>query len=303
MRFHARGSHVHAAITCTCNATRLNQNPNPNTTPPSAVGTTRHISTSRPHAFFWGSGSDKGGTSGAGSGAGSLLPGDVATAWLDDAGLVDPDLGVLKRSELWLNLRMCNGLDLPAFLDGAKAVYPIVSGAMLASDWRALGPLVVPQCLEAMREAMEDIENQEQRIVLSRDRTDDFAVESAVLTRVSVMEDAGADATGTSTSLDSPHVPCARTRTVHLHVKFSATETYKIEDCFSNQAMPPFDGSPRHQESTWVFEGDLRAPLLPAPVVSADQGADQSHALRDVTEEEAGEHDAHDEGWRVVAFV
>ena len=40
-------------------------------------------------------------------------------------------------------------------------------------------------------------------------------------------------------------------------------ESYTILDCRTNEAMSPFDGSPREQHSTWVFEGVVTPDLDP----------------------------------------
>ena len=41
-------------------------------------------------------------------------------------------------------------------MTGCRFAYPLVTRAMYRNDWEMLEPLVLPNCLDAMRQAMED---------------------------------------------------------------------------------------------------------------------------------------------------
>lgn len=183
--------------------------------------------------FLWGSG--------GGGGPSRLAPNELVTAWMDDPSLVSPSLSLWRRSELFLSLRLLPGLNLKEFLRGAAVAYPVVCSAMYTRDWDALAPLVAPRCLEAMQEAMDGMAEVGQRVSLAPDGSD-LTVLSATLARAQVLQ----------TSDEVPQGSCL------LHVKYTVRETYSIIDCHSNAPMPPFDGSVREQESTWVFEGIVR---------------------------------------------
>lgn len=88
-------------------------------------------------------------------------------------------------------------------------------------------------------------------------------------------------------------------RPVHLDVRITSQENWRIFDYRENMALPPFDGQTRTQTSTWRFEGRIRPPPCvegtpkPAPVEAADPASSSEP-----------EHDDHDEpGWTVYAIV
>ena len=170
---------------------------------------------------------------------------------MNDPTLVEPSLGMYSSLEMWMMLRNLRGLEVPDFLEGCRHAYSTVSWLMYRREWDHLSELVAPHCLEAMQSTMEEIGDRGQRIEIE---PEDITVRSALLSRVRLLE--------TPADQQPGGVPC------HLDVRFVVQETYRIFDFHSNELVPPFDGSPRVQESNWRFEGSVSDP-------EADQASEQ----------------------------
>lgn len=164
---------------------------------------------------------------------------ELVQSWMDDETLVSPDLGLFRRSEMWMMLRILNGLDLPDFLAGCRQAYPMVTTLMYEREWADLEPLVAPHCLEAMKETMDIFRTEARRVQV--DSGSDIEVQSVQLRRAQVLS-------------EGPRGSC------HLDVHFVVNERFTIWDYHTNEAIPPFDGSVRTQRSTWRFEGVVAPP-------------------------------------------
>ena len=192
---------------------------------------------------------------------------------MDDEQLVDPNLGMWSSFEMWMMMRQLRGFELPEFLDGCRHAYPAVCGLMYTREWDALEPMVSPKCLEAMQAMMEEFGSAARRIQVE-DVEEDFQVQSALLTKVMLIDDDETD--GPNCHLDvkvcapppvGKMVDCtpldARSRGSHRITsghprptsQFLVHESYKIFDFHTNSVIEPFDGRKRPQESTWRFEG------------------------------------------------
>ena len=165
-----------------------------------------------------------------------LASSEVVTAWMDDPALVDSSLWPHRRVELWMQLRMLKGLDLPDFLEGTKMAYVVIQQLMYERDWDGLAPLVSENCLTAMQETMEAMASAAQRVQFEEGSVQ---VQSSVLRSASVLE-------------PGDDVPVG---TCHLDVVVTADESFQIFNYHTNEPMPPFDGQTRSQTSTWRFEG------------------------------------------------
>ena len=97
--------------------------------------------------------------------------------------------------------------------------------------------LVAPRCLEAMKEAMEEFSGAARR-VLDGDKEESIVVMSCALARAQLLAGDGVVA-----------------GTCHLDVRITARESFVIFDYHTNEAVEPFDGRERIQESIWRFEG------------------------------------------------
>ena len=165
-----------------------------------------------------------------------LASSEVVSAWLDDPALVDASLWPHRRVELWMQLRMLKGLDLPDFLEGTKVAYVVLQQLMYERDWDGLAPLVSESCLNAMQETMQEMASAAQRVQFDEGS---FRVQSSVLRSASMLEPDD----------DTPAGTC------HLDVVVTADESFRIFNYHTNEPMPPFDGQTRSQTSTWRFEG------------------------------------------------
>jgi len=170
-----------------------------------------------------------------------LIPAETVPEWMEEeAQLVDPNLNPFRRAELYMNLRILHGLNLPDFMTGCAHAYDVVTLGMYSRDWTRLQPLVSKNCLEAMEGAMETFGDAGQRIQAEEA---DFKLLSCRLHKAQVL----------MPSDDVPRGSC------ELSVHFLSEETFKIFDFHTNELVPPFDGRARQQESTWVFSGVVSA--------------------------------------------
>ena len=174
-----------------------------------------------------------------------LAPVELVNAWMEDETLTDATLWPHRRLELWLYLRNLKGLDLPNFLEGTRHAYVVVQRLMYQRDWDELEPLVSEGCLKAMQETMEHMGSVAQRVQFEEG---DIVVQSAVLRKARVLK---------------PPETIFLNGCCELDVHFTADESFQIFNYHTNEAMPPFDGGTRSQESTWRFKG----------VVSPTEGA------------------------------
>ena len=165
-----------------------------------------------------------------------LAPLEDVNRWMSDARTVDPDLGLFDRTQLWMNLRLLHGLDLDEFLHGSRHAYCVVSELMRNCQWDALEPLLQKPCLEAMQELAPKIEQ------LPKDTNNSVKLTSAVLTNARLLEPCDAEGIVQGTA--------------HLNVRFNALQGVTLHDLQSG-AVPLTE--PRLQESTWTFEGVVRA--------------------------------------------
>lgn len=167
----------------------------------------------------------------------------IVDGWMADERLVDGGLGFLRRLELWAALRLLPGLDLPDFLEGTRFAYSAVTRLMYRRDFEGLAPLVLPACLTAMEEAMDEFGGAAHRVV-DEEADDAISVRHAVLHRAFLLQP--------ESGPDEP-------KRCHLDVRFSVSERFRILDMRTNEPVPPFDGRERVQESTWRFEGPVTA--------------------------------------------
>ena len=207
-----------------------------------------------------------------------LASSDRVSAWMADESLVSPQ-GFFGRPRMWLMLRALPGLDLPDFLAGSRLAYSAVVQLMYAKDWDTLAPLVSEPMLKAMQGTMDEFADAGRRIVDVEEGSID--VQTAVLREVHVLED--------QTGLPEGARRC------HLDVHLVSHETWRIFDYHTNEAIEPYDGRVRVQESTWRFEGVVAEPQASAgdaPAGSAaaaassgdgDEGDARSHAQTDWT--------------------
>ena len=234
-----------------------------------AAGTARRaaarVRLHRERGFFWKK--DGGDSSGH-----RLANVDVVNAWMQDASLVDPQLGIFRRAELWVMLRALPGLDLPDFLHGARQAYITVTRLMYRAQWAELAPLTTSNCLIAMKEVMGEVAGAGRRIE-GEIEEGSVSVDRAMLHRAQILE-----------SEPRPHVPLK----VHLDVRYDATERFRIFDFHEKSPIAPFDGRPRQQVSTWRFEGTVTPP--PPTGGEAGDGHDSAEF-------------AEPEDWRVVGPV
>lgn len=184
--------------------------------------------------------------------------------------------GLLATAKMWLMLRALPGLDLPNFLEGSRVAYTTVSTLMYAQDWEALDPLVSPAMMTAMQQTMEELSGDGRR-VMGLDDEDAIAVHRAVLREVLILED------------EDESVPNGTTRRCHLDVLFVSHEKWQMWDYHTNEALAPFDGSVRVQETTWRFEGVV------APTVEGEEPAGR--------ESGTAEDENEEQGWTVHAIV
>ena len=77
------------------------------------------------------------------------------------------------------------------------------------------------------------------------DEEGSISVQSAVLRQVLIMAD------------EDEIAPAKR---CHLDVHLVSTERWQMFDFHTNEALPPYDGRERVQESTWRFEGIVAPP-------------------------------------------
>jgi hypothetical protein len=183
-----------------------------------------------------------------------LAPAELIDGWMANDELLSSDLGFFRRTELYFMLRTLPGLDLPEFLQGARMAYSAVTRLMYSREFEALGPLVSPAMLNAMRQTMEE-EPFDVRRVEGHDEDESIVVTHATLVRAQLL-------TPPSDDLWLP-------RQCHLDVAFTSEETWRIYDYREGMALPPFDGRSRTQQSTWRFEGSVRPPP-PLPDAEVD---------------------------------
>ena len=181
-----------------------------------------------------------------------------------DTTICDP-VGMFGSTKLWLMLRATRGLDLPDFLLGSRLAYAAVSRLMYTQDWEALRPLVSDQMLHAMQGTMDDITGAGRRVV---DIDGSITVHSAVLRQILHLNEEPAPGA----------VKC------HLDVHITSHESWRMFDYHSNEALEPFDGRVRVQESTWRFEGVVLDPEFD-PDSEAGVDGDEVHAARAAAEE------------------
>ena len=223
---------------------------------------------------------------------------------MNNSELVNPQ-GLFGWSRMWLMLRMVGpGFDLPEFLAGTKVAYVAVTRLMYERQWDALRPLVSAPMLKAMQATMEEIANERRRVV-DVDLDDSIEVQSAVLRQVLILKDES----------DLPE----GFRRCHLDVRITSRETWRMFDYNENEALEPFDGRARLQESTWRFEGVLASPWLgeseaptapkPASSSTSDSSGGGSAAVPPADEghsnDDDGIHSNDDDGinWTVHAVV
>jgi hypothetical protein len=176
-----------------------------------------------------------------------LAPLKEVTAWMANPEIIDQRIGVFERTNLWMNLRLLHGLDLPEFLQGSRHAYSVVHDLLRAADFDALEPLMQPKCLETLEGFAPNI------AAMPRNTDDSITMLSAVLSAAHLLE------------------PCSYTPegTAHLEVKFQALQGVTLHD-FRSGATPL--ALPRLQQSTWTFEGTVR------PEGEQRGGADESDA-------------------------
>ena len=173
-----------------------------------------------------------------------------------DPELVDPvgwgkgQIGLLRRMEMYTMLHLMPGFDLPEFIAGTRVAYGAVTRLMYAREWEALGPLVSPQCLDAMVATMEDLAGDARRIV-DHEGDDAIEINSATLHRVLLLDD---------NYYDSGRFEPGGPRKVHLDVRFVSTERWVMHDYHDNEPVKPFDGTPFEQSSTMRWEGEVVPP-------------------------------------------
>ena len=150
---------------------------------------------------------------------------------------------MFRRAELWASLRLLHGFDLPEFIEGARRAYGVASAAMYERDWGYLRPLVHEDCLGAMQGMAEDLAARAQRVQIpdvEESSAPAFNVLSAKLRRAQLLQ---------------PSSDGVEAGTWHLQVHYRVEERIVIYDYSTNEPIQPFDGAPRLQESTWLFEG------------------------------------------------
>lgn len=212
-----------------------------------------------------------------------LVPIETVGRWVNDPSLVDPvadgfvaaSQSIYRRGLLALMLRSLPGLDLPDFLEGARHAYGVTTRHMYRKNWDELEPMVAPGCLVAMQEAMEQLTaGDDPSRVVGEDEEGAITVKRAVLHQINIVDIERTEAASlrlphrTASDDDFAPVLC------HLDVRFEAEESFRIMECQGNNAVEPFDGRVRNQQSIWRFEGSV-----------------------------APEDDEHDQGWRVFALV
>jgi len=173
-----------------------------------------------------------------------LAPSDPINEWIRDPNLTSP-AGLFGGPRMWVMLRVLPGLNLPEFLAGTRMAYGAVTRLMYARDWIALEPLVSAEMLAAMQETMDQFGGEGRRVVDAEDE-DAIVVQSAVLREVHVLADQ--EAVGPSG------------RRCHLDVLIRSHEKWSLFDYHQQEAIPPYDGRVRTQETTWRFEGVVSGP-------------------------------------------
>jgi hypothetical protein len=206
---------------------------------------------------------------------------DLVNQWMADPELVSPNLGFFGRTQLWLSLGILPGLDLPEFLCGARLAYATVTRSMYERDWAFLDPLVSPQMLEAMQFAMNEFGDNARRVE-GFEAADAIELSGARLVKAQILKpDEEWERQNASSQRERWR---SEPRRCHLDVQFLSHESWKIIDYRLNEAIEPFDGRRREQQSTWRFEGVVYT--SDSPDTALDQGAGES-----------------EEGWTVHAIV
>ena len=167
----------------------------------------------------------------------SLSPLEDVNRWMDNPRIIDPNIDLLQRTQLWMTLRLMKGFDADEFLIGSRHAYHVVNDLMHRSQWDALKPLLQPICHEAITELAPSIE----RLPVDAD-INNIKLMSAVLTAARSLE------------------PCSEAGiaegTAQCDVRFTSLQAVTLHDL--QQGEKPL-AEPRLQESTWTFQGRVSA--------------------------------------------
>lgn len=232
-----------------------------------------------------------------------LAPVSKVNQWMADESLVDPQLGLWGRTQLWCALRVLAGLDVEDFLQGARVAHTVVLARMYQRDFEPLEPVVSPRVLDALKSTMETIGAEGRRI-----EWEDGCVRvlSCRLRSAEVLkspDDARMCRRGEGSKLETDsetdsETDAETTLSCHLHVHIVTEESWRMVDYSGSargEVIPAFDGTPRRQSSTWVFAGSIK--------VERPHEHEEKQKVHILENRKSAEETEHDPQWTVHSIV